>query len=515
MLSLQDVSLSERDFKNVQSMIYRLAGISLGESKQVMVQGRLSKRMRKLNIGSYSEYIDYVKSAAGTEEVTLFINSLTTNKTDFFRESHHFDFLSKVILPEIAERASEGGPRKLRIWCSAASTGEEPYTIAMVVREFFGRSNDWDIRILASDIDTEVLSTAEKGVYLKERLDDLPSVFKNRYFDRESKVADTYRVKDNLRELIAFRQLNLHDASWPINTPFDVIFCRNVLIYFDAPSQMKIIEHFGNYLPRDRYLMLGHSESLFGLSDQFESLGETVYRKLNDAIPMGPRKPLPKVGNSSTGHSAVATAKTTALHEVSPRQVGMPSDVPRPDGTENDPKKSIIVGEIFVSDQPVWITTLLGSCVSVCLFDEVAGVAGMNHFMLAEPRDSRVVCHRYGVHSMELLINSMMARGADRGRLKAKVFGGCSVVQSAFAHIGLDNVEFAFRFLKTENIPLVAEFTNQGGGMHVEFHTRTLKARVRLLDRKTTERVEQDEKGRAAGVERTMKNSEAITLFNE
>ncbi len=207
------------------------------------------------------------------------------------------------------------------------------------------------------------------------------------------------------------------------------------MIYFDAPSQQKIIEHFGRYLRQDGYLMLGHSESIFALSDQFKLLGETVYQKLtptskltestNNAIrqPNKPSSPGPLVRRNEP-RKAVAANKTNDPY----------------------PKHSIIIGEVFVSEKPTWISTVLGSCVAVCLYDEEVRIGGMNHFMLPTPNDDTVICNRYGIHSMELLINSLMKKGADRRRLKAKVFGGCNVVRNSFASIGTSNVDFAFNF---------------------------------------------------------------------
>lgn len=513
MTSLLDISLTERDFKTVQKLIYQLAGISLGDSKQVMVQGRLSKRMRKLNIDCYGEYIKFVQSAEGADEVTNFINALTTNKTEFFRESHHFDFLAKTAFPEIEERARCSGERKLRIWCSAASTGEEPYTIAMAVRQHFSAGQGWDVRILASDIDTDVLHTAETGIYSQERLDDLPPGLQKKYFEREAHGNETFRAKDTLRELITFRRLNLHDDSWPINTTFDIIFCRNVLIYFDAPTQQKVVTHFGKYLRQDGYLILGHSESLHGMSDQFNALGITVYRKLTDPAPLQMNTAFrPQTATLAAPAKRFPAAIEAPRGDHGYRKNSAPAKETQAE-SDCDVKHSIIVGDVLVSDKPVWITTLLGSCVAVCLYDEAAGIAGMNHFMLPAPRESSTVCNRYGVHSMELLINSLMAHGADRRRLKAKVFGGCSAEHSDFPHIGVSNVDFASNFLKVEGIPVIAQFTNQGTGMYIEFHTLSQKVRVRLLDRKTTEVVSRDEQTKAVTVQASIDRTADVTLF--
>jgi chemotaxis receptor (MCP) glutamine deamidase CheD len=287
------------------------------------------------------------------------------------------------------------------------------------------------------------------------------------------------------------------------------------LIYFDAVTQQKVVNHFGKYLRRDGYLMLGHSESLHGMSEHFSALGITVYRKLTDPAPHA--KPVPVAKMAATGkqcaksYSAIAerSGTSTVNRKIDVAEAGSQ------DEDCGDEKFPIIVGEILVSDKSAWITTLLGSCVAVCLYDEIACIAGMNHFMLPAPREPSTVCNRYGVHSMELLINSMMAHGADRRRLKAKVFGGCSAEHSDFAYIGINNVDFAHNFLEVEGIPVVSQFTNQGTGMYIEFHTMSRKVRVRMLDRSTTEIVARDEQTQASTVQAAVEKAAKVTLFTD
>ena len=326
MTMLQEPKLTERDFKSFKGLIYKLAGIALADSKQIMVQGRLSKRLRALDMDSYSEYWDLISSNRDPEEVTRFVNALTTNKTDFYREKHHFDFLQSTVFPKIKEKAARGGPKRLRIWCSASSTGEEPYTLAMSVREFFGADSSWDIRILASDIDTDVLHTASEGLYTQDRVADMPARLLHQYFQRESRSPESsVRAKPILRELITFRQINLQNSEWPINTIFDVIFCRNVMIYFDAPSQTKIVNHFAEKLADDGYLMIGHSESLFGLTDLFKPLGETIYgrnlavsapRKSKQLVPVQVETPTPR--NGANNRKSVTFQSDSATSGAAP-----------------------------------------------------------------------------------------------------------------------------------------------------------------------------------------------------
>lgn len=508
MITIHDQTLSQKDFATVQRLIYELAGITLSDAKLIMAQGRLAKRLRALGIDNFSNYLRYLQAPGNSEEIIKFTNALTTNKTDFFRESHHFEFLQKVAFPELRAAGERSGQKRLRIWCAAASTGEEPYTLAMSVREFFGPSTDWDIRILASDIDTDVLQKASEGVYTEDRLIDVPESLIRKYFSRvRGQGEQSYQVVPALRDLITFRRINLQDREWPINVPFDVIFCRNVMIYFDAQSQRQIVEHFSDYLKQDAYLMIGHSESLFGLSDVFSPLGDTVYRhtasesKKRSLGPVAAPKKVEQMvakPRSSNANTAVANNKQLVA-----------------DTTSSDPRQGIIVGEVFVSAEPYWITTLLGSCVGVCLYDEQARIGGMNHFMLPSSSHCSVPSASYGVHSMELLINEIMKNGGRRERLKAKVFGGACVSKHVkrSASIGTDNVAFAKEFLHVEKIPIVASHTGGTEGMQVRFHTQTAKVLVRMLDPIESFDVEVLTEQKAEQIQHSIERPAEVTLF--
>jgi chemotaxis protein methyltransferase CheR len=522
---VDDPSLSDREFKAVQSLIYQHAGIALADSKHVMVQSRLAKHVRRLQLDSYADYLRFLDQVDNGDEVILFINALTTNKTDFFREKHHFDFLLEKAFPEIKRRAENGGKRRLRIWCSASSTGEEPYTIAMCVREFFAEDPTWDIRILASDIDTEVLSKAQEGLYEAERFLDVEPYFAKKYFEKQGRDAGSpASVKPTLRNLITFRRLNLMDDQWPINTTFDIIFCRNVMIYFNRTSQTKIVNHFADYLDPSGHLLIGHSESLFGISDRFKSLGDTIYARGNTGANSG--APATKPANRLDSATLSGESRTGAPTS-SERERLMPSNVHHAasasaneseslvDSTEDDPKTSIIIGEVFSSAEPMWITTLLGSCVAVCLYDDVAKVGGMNHFMLPTPSDRSISSTSYGVHSMELLVNSVLASGGDRRRLKAKLFGGGKVIRtsSKYDRIGATNVEFAEKVLATENIPIIARLTDHDGGMNVRFHTHTNKVIVRILEPEVAEKIQRRDATLSAELQKRLAESTEVTMF--
>lgn len=257
-----------RDFARVRELIYRQAGISLSESKQEMVYSRLARRLRARNMNSFEQYLDMLERGNDADEWQAFTNALTTNLTAFFREAHHFP-----ILAEHLKRAKA----PLSIWCSAASTGEEPYTLAMTACEAFG-SLAPPVSIVATDIDTNVLETAANGVYPIERVDKLPQDRLKRFFQRGKGDRSGYvRVRPELRQLISFQPLNLLAPAWPVKGPFDAIFCRNVMIYFDKPTQAKILERFVPLMKPDALLFAGHSENFMYASQAFRLRGKTVY----------------------------------------------------------------------------------------------------------------------------------------------------------------------------------------------------------------------------------------------
>jgi chemotaxis protein methyltransferase CheR len=259
---------TSRDFARVRALIYRQAGISLGDSKQEMVYSRLARRLRAKNLNSFEEYLDGLESGRDSGEWEAFTNALTTNLTSFFREAHHFP-----ILAEHMRRAK--GP--LSVWCSASSTGEEPYSIAMTLCEAFGTLTP-PVSIVATDIDTNVLETAATGVYPLERIDKMPQERVKRFFLRgKGEREGLVRVRPELRQLVSFKPLNLLAGNWPLSGPFDAIFCRNVMIYFDKPTQSRILARFVPLLKPDGLLFAGHSENFMYASDAFRLRGKTVY----------------------------------------------------------------------------------------------------------------------------------------------------------------------------------------------------------------------------------------------
>lgn len=266
--TVKEFEFTTHDFDRVRAMIHKRAGIALAESKQEMVYSRLARRLRATGIRSFAKYLDELESRHESEEWVAFTNALTTNLTSFFREAHHFPILAEHI-KKMKEPVS--------VWCSASSTGEEPYSIAIALCEAFGTLTP-PAHIIATDIDTNVLAIAANGVYAIDRLDKLSPERAKRFFlkgkgDQEGQV----RVRPELRQMVTFKQLNLLADSWPISGPFDAIFCRNVMIYFDKPTQGKILARFVPLMKPDALLFAGHSENFLYVSDAFKLRGKTVY----------------------------------------------------------------------------------------------------------------------------------------------------------------------------------------------------------------------------------------------
>ncbi|MDO9419625.1 MAG: CheR family methyltransferase [Herminiimonas sp.] len=264
----KEFEFTARDFDRVRSLIYKKAGIALAESKQEMVYSRLARRLRATGIGSFVTYLDKLEQGGDAEEWEAFTNALTTNLTSFFREAHHFPILAEH-LKKIKE--------PIEIWCSAASTGEEPYSIAMTACEAFNTLTP-PVRIIATDIDTNVLNTGANGVYSIDRLDKMSPERAKKFFLRgKGEREGLVRVRPELRQMITFKQVNLLADNWGINTQFDVIFCRNVMIYFDKPTQGKILDRFAPLMKPDGLLFAGHSENFLYVCDAFKLRGKTVY----------------------------------------------------------------------------------------------------------------------------------------------------------------------------------------------------------------------------------------------
>ena len=271
---IMECSITAEEFQRFRTLIYDESGISLSEQKKSLLASRLSKRLRDLDLATFSEYYAKVTQDPTQEEFTKLLDLISTNKTDFFREPKHFDFLRERILPEL------DSAKRIRIWSSACSTGEEPYTIAMTVYEAVQNPELWDLKILASDLSTRVLAKAASGMYDEDRFRDVPSELIKRHFLRgRGDLTGVFKAKPHLAAAITFRRLNLMDDRFPIKNPLDLIFCRNVMIYFDRPTQETLINKFHRYLKPGGYLFIGHSESLQWITHPFKSLAPTIYQK--------------------------------------------------------------------------------------------------------------------------------------------------------------------------------------------------------------------------------------------
>lgn len=267
-----EISLSEREFARVKARVYAAAGISLSDAKRTLVISRLSKIVRALGLKSFDDYLDHLERAGSHEDAQNFVNALTTNLTRFYREDHHFDHLRGHVERLIARK-----PRgtRLRIWSAGCSTGQEPYTIGLDLIASFPELKRWDFRILATDIDTAVLSKAARGVYPDAELNGL-SRERAGLFERDGN--GTIRVPAGVRELVAFKPLNLIGGTWPMKGPFDAVFCRNVAIYFDKPTQGGLFSRLAAMVAPEAFLYIGHSENLGSGADGFRLVGKTIYQ---------------------------------------------------------------------------------------------------------------------------------------------------------------------------------------------------------------------------------------------
>lgn len=264
----REFEFTQTDFDRIREMIRVKAGIALAPAKQDMVYSRLARRLRALGLKRFDDYLQRLDRGDKSEWET-FINSLTTNLTSFFREAHHFEIF--------ARQARQSAQRPFRVWCSAASTGEEPYSLAIAACEAFDSLTP-PVQIIASDIDTSVLATASRGVYGSDRLDRITPERIRRFFQSEKVAgADGYRVRSELQRLISFMRINLLDPSWPVQSPLDAIFCRNVMIYFDKPTQRRLVERFAGLLRPGGHFFAGHAESLLDQGRHFRLKGQTVY----------------------------------------------------------------------------------------------------------------------------------------------------------------------------------------------------------------------------------------------
>lgn len=265
----REFTFRDRDFRRIVELVRDTTGIALSDRKRDLVYSRLSRRIRKLGLEDFETYCGLLDGKSGEAECIELVNAITTNMTSFFREAHHFEILQNEVLPNLLKQ-----PR-VRIWSAGCSSGEEPYSIAMVLRDALERTPCPDAKILATDIDTQVIEKARNGLYREDLLDPVPLNLRRKY----ASGRETCEMSDEVRSLISFKQLNLL-STWPMKGPFDVIFCRNVVIYFEKPTQRILFEKFASLMRPGGWLVIGHSESLLGISDAFRHVGRTCYQRL-------------------------------------------------------------------------------------------------------------------------------------------------------------------------------------------------------------------------------------------
>ncbi|MBF0372861.1 MAG: protein-glutamate O-methyltransferase [Alphaproteobacteria bacterium] len=270
-----EFGLADTEFRGLRDLIRKHTGIALHDTKRALVQARLGKRLRQLGIEGFPAYVAFLAGPDGPGEIRQVINAITTNLTRFYREPHHFEHLQHQALPYLLrERAAA---KRLRLWSAGCSSGEEPYTLAMTVLAGVPDLAQWDARVLATDIDTEMVRTCKEGVYAAEQAEPLPAEWHRRHLSPTDRP-DRLTVADAVRRLVTCKPLNLLDP-WPMKGPFDIVFCRNVVIYFDHDTQVELFARIAAMMADDAWLYVGHSESLFRVAPQFKLVGRTIYRK--------------------------------------------------------------------------------------------------------------------------------------------------------------------------------------------------------------------------------------------
>jgi chemotaxis protein methyltransferase CheR len=283
-MSIHEENISTRDFKRLCDLVYARAGIRLGSEKKTMLEVRIKRRLKALDLSSYAQYCEYLFGREGLkEELVPLIDVVTTNKTDFFREPGHFNFLVDKALPELT--AGEGGGGPLMVWSAGCSTGEEPYTLAMVLSEYGLTHPGFRFRILATDISTAVLEKAELGIYSKDMVIPVPAALRKKYLMASREPgSNRVRIVPELRRLIEFRRLNFMDADYRVSEKADAIFCRNVIIYFDRRTQQNVLRKLSQRLVPRGYMFVGHAETLHDMDLPLVPVAPALYRRLDAAV---------------------------------------------------------------------------------------------------------------------------------------------------------------------------------------------------------------------------------------
>ncbi|MCG8337145.1 MAG: protein-glutamate O-methyltransferase CheR [Proteobacteria bacterium] len=272
------IQISDEEFELFRRFIYRNFGINLTDAKRALLMNRLQKILKKKGFRSFKEYYESIQNDKSLSELSELIDAVSTNHTFFFRESAHFDYLVNTSLPELIPKITAAGHKDLRVWCAAASTGEEPYVIAMLMMEYLGADyRNWSAGLLATDISNDALNTAMQGIYTEERMSQVPKKYKHSYFDKIG--PDRYQVKDHLKQEVLYRRFNLMNEKFPFKKPFHVIFCRNVMIYFDQATRTGLVQRLYDFTAPGGYLFIGNAETLGRNESQYTYIAPSIYKR--------------------------------------------------------------------------------------------------------------------------------------------------------------------------------------------------------------------------------------------
>lgn len=273
----ENIDITNEEFTFIKELIYSNSGITLTDHKKIFVVSRLQKSIKALGFNNFSEYLLYLKY--NPSEISTLINLISTNHTFFYREEKHFDYFLKTALPNVVAQLKEKGDNDLRIWCAGCSTGEEAYLLAILLQEFFGKEYFiWNAGILATDISGRVLDISKAGIYHENRFEKMPTELKNKYFFKIKE--DYWKVANKVKNEVTFRRFNLMNETFPFKKPFHIIFCRNVMIYFDLETRIKLTKKFHRFIVPDGYLFIGHSETIGREQNLFKFLKPAVYRRI-------------------------------------------------------------------------------------------------------------------------------------------------------------------------------------------------------------------------------------------
>lgn len=432
-------SMSDESFYRFSEFIEAELGIKMPLAKKTMLQARLQKRLWKLDIESFDEYYNYVFSPEGRElELQQMIDVVTTNKTDFFREPNHFEYLVERVLPEIISR--HGADRQYMFWCAGCSSGEEPYSLAMVLHDFSLQHPGFHFLILATDVSSRVLEKARLGIYEEENADPIPVEFRKRYLlkskEREKSMV---RISPEIRAFVRFRSVNLVRGEFGFRETMDIIFCRNVIIYFNRDIQEQVINRLYQHLSPGGYLFTGHSETLNGLSVPLKAVAHTVYQK--------------EVSAHLAPHLPVITLKPA---------------------------------ELYISDHPAIVRTVLGSCVAVTMFDKRLGVAAMCHALLPQGNEAldqhaattENLSYKYVQTVIPLMLQRLKTYGSEPKDLEVKLFGGADMLTVRTGNpnmqpVGKSNIDAVLQAIKAHNLELIVSDVGGHLGRKILFYTQT------------------------------------------